>query len=221
MRGKGIFISPEEKISINAVADKRDSRNEYIFLPSERVKIIACYIIQSKSPVYVEQLMEACLVSRNTIFGDIQILIRQLHEYNVELTYAPKTGNKISGDEIHVRALYFLFFDSLRILLEHGQLSFFNREEINAYFQRLSEVKAELKVDYVEGNLYSLAALLPIMKDSTAELNFIGLKREKIFASREFRQVQKHFPELREAEQIYLSLHLLGVETVCFDGQNF
>lgn len=103
------------------IADKRDSRNEYIFLPSERVKIIACYIIQSKSPVYVEQLMEACLVSRNTIFGDIQILIRQLHEYNVELTYAPKTGYKISGDVIHVRALYFLFFDSLRILLEHGQ----------------------------------------------------------------------------------------------------
>ena len=210
VRGKGIFIPPAEKISIDALADKRDDRNEYIFSPGERAKIIACYVIQSKSPVYVEQLMEACQVSRNTIFGDIQILIRQLHEYNVKLSYAPKVGYKITGDVIHVRALYFLFFDSLRILLEHGQLSFFNHEEINAYFRRLCAVKAELKVDYVEGNLYSLAALLPIMKNSTDALNFVGLKREKIFASREFRQVQKFFPELREDEQIYLSLHLLG-----------
>ena len=209
-RGKGIFIPPAERISIDALADKKDERNEYIFSPGERAKIIACYIIQSKTPVYVEQLMEACIVSRNTIFSDIQILIRQLHEYNAKLSYAPKTGYKITGDVIHVRALYFLFFDALRVLLENGQLSFFNREEINAYFQRLSEVKAELKVDYVEGNLYSLAALLPIMKDSTDELNFVGLKREKIFASREFQLVRKHFPELREDEQIYLSLHLLG-----------
>lgn len=210
LRGKGIFIPPDEKISIDALADKKDDRNEYIFLPSERAKIIACYIIRSTTPVYVEQLMEACQVSRNTIFGDIQILIRQLHEYNTKLSYAPKTGYKITGDVVHVRVLYFLFFDSLRVLLEHGQLSFFNREEINFYFRRLSEVKAKLKVDYVEGNLYSLAALLPIMKDSTAELKFDGLKREKIFASREFTVVQKFFPELRVDEQIYLSLHLLG-----------
>lgn len=210
LRGKGIFIPPNQKISINELADKKDERNEYIFLPSERAKIIACYIIQSKSPVYVEQLIDACQVSRNTIFSDIQILIRQLHEYNTKLSYAPKTGYKITGDVIHVRALYFLFFDSLRILLENGHLSFFNRDEINFYFQRLSDVKAELKVDYVEGNLYSLAALLPIMKNSTAELNFTGLKREKIFASREFQLVQKYFSEFREDEQIYLSLHLLG-----------
>ncbi len=90
VRGKGIFIPPDEKISIDALANKRDARNEYIFSPGERAKIIACYVIQSESPVYVEQLMEACQVSRNTIFGDIQILIRQLHEYNVKLSYAPK-----------------------------------------------------------------------------------------------------------------------------------
>ena len=151
LRVKGIFIPPDEKFSIDALADKKDDRNEYIFLPSERAKIIACYIIQSKTPIYVEQLMGACLVSRNTIFGDIKILIRQLHEYNTKLSYEPKTGYKITGDVIHVRALYFLFFDALRVLLGHGQLSFFNRDEINFYFRRLSEVKSELKVDYVEG----------------------------------------------------------------------
>ena len=65
-------------------------------------------------------------------------------------------------------------------------------------------------MDYVEGNLFSIAALLPIMKDSKDELYFQGLKEKKIFSSREFQQVQKYFPELNQKEQIYLTLHLLG-----------
>ena len=65
-------------------------------------------------------------------------------------------------------------------------------------------------MDYVDGNLFSIAALLPIMQDSTDELHFPGLKENKIFSSREFQQVQKLFPGLRQEEQIYLTLHLLG-----------
>lgn len=210
VRGKGILIPEDERVAIAALEDNNAESNDYIFLPSERVKIIVCYIIHSKTPIYVEQLIEVYQVSRNTIFSDIRILIQQLHEYNLELTYAPKTGYKIEGDIIHVRALYFLFFDALRPLLESGMLSFFNHEEICDYYGRLLNVTTELHMNYVEGNLFSLAALLPIMKDSTEKLNFPGLKENKIFSSREFQLLQKHFPELREVEQIYLSLHLLG-----------
>ena len=210
VRGKGILISEKEKSAIRALDDDAQSGKDYIFLPSERVKIIVCYIIHSKKPIYVEQLMNACQVSRNTIFNDIHILIQQLHEYNLSLSYAPKTGYKIEGDVIHVRALYFLFFDALRPLLESGMLSFFNRQEIYDYYARLTKITAELHMDYVEGNLFSIAALLPIMQDSKDDLHFPGLKENKIFASREFNQVQKYFPELIQNEQIYLTLHLLG-----------
>ena len=89
-------------------------------------------------------------------------------------------------------------------------LSFFNRKEIHDYYSRLARVTAELRMDYVDGNLFSIAALLPIMQDSTDELHFPGLKENKIFSSREFQQVQKLFPGLRQEEQIYLTLHLLG-----------
>ena len=210
VRGKGILISEDDKIKIEAFNDNAEENKNYVFLPSERVKIIVCYIIHSKTPIYVEQLIEACQVSRNTIFNDIRILMKQLHEYNVELTYAPKIGYKIEGDIVHVRALYFLFFDALRPLLENGMLSFFNQKEIYIYYERLLKVTTELHMDYVEGNLFSLAALLPIMKDSNEELHFPGLKENKIYASREFQFLQKYFPELRKVEQIYLSLHLLG-----------
>ena len=71
------------KSAIRALDDDAEGNKDYIFLPSERVKIIVCYII-------------------------------------------------------HVRALYFLFFDALRPLLESGMLSFFDRQEI----YRNSAVKA-------------------------------------------------------------------------------
>lgn len=210
VRGKGIFISEEEKARISEVSEKRASSTDYVFLPSERVCMMVCYIVHSRTPVYVEQLMEICQVSRNTIFNDLQILSRQLHEYHVKLTYTPKTGYRITGELVHVRALFFLFFDTLRPLLAEGRLTFLDHEEISSYYHRLLNVKAELHVDYVEGILYSLAALLPIMRDSEGELLFPGLKEEKIFSSREFLVVEKYFPELKKKEQIYLSLHLLG-----------
>ena len=65
VRGKGILIPEVEKVAIRALGDDTEGSKEYIFLPSERVKIIVCYIIHSKKPIYVEQLMEACQVSRN------------------------------------------------------------------------------------------------------------------------------------------------------------
>ena len=43
--------------------------------------------------------------------------------------------------------------------------------QIYIYYDKLVQVTTELHMDYVEGNLFSLAALLPIMKDSTDELH--------------------------------------------------
>ncbi len=69
-----------------------------------------------------------------------------------------------------------------------------------------------LHVDYVEGVLSGLAALLPLMHHpkGTSSLSFLGLRREEICASQEYRLVAEFFPELAEDEIIYLTLHLLG-----------
>ena len=55
VRGKGILIPEQEKIAIRALDDDEQGNKDYVFLPSERVKIMVCYIIHSKSPVYVER----------------------------------------------------------------------------------------------------------------------------------------------------------------------
>lgn len=60
----------------------------------------------------------------------------------------------------------------------------------------------------MDGNLDALAALLPIMAERNTELHFLNLKKNELAQTREFHMIKKYFPDLIEAEQIYLCLHL-------------
>lgn len=93
-----------------------DQTDDYIFTPSERVKIIICKILLASQPIYVEDLMNTCDVSRNTIFTDLQVVISQLNMYHLELLYEKKSGYCISGNVIRKRALFFLCFNMLEPL---------------------------------------------------------------------------------------------------------
>ncbi len=210
VRGKGLLIPEDIKNTIADLLEEKQTDDYYVFLPSERVKIMICYIIHSDTPIYIEQLMEACQISRNTVFGDLRVVVKQLHEYDLELKYESKQGYQIVGDAIRMRALFFLYFNTLRPLFDSGILTFFNRKEIQGYLEKLYDLKRELEIDYVEGNLLALAALLPIMHNRQDKLYFPGLRHEEINESKEYRMVLKYFPELEENEKIYLCLHLLG-----------
>lgn len=209
-RGKGILIPQEDKVQIGESLEDRQSEDYYIFLPSERVKIIICYIIHSEKPVYIDQIMEVCKVSRNTVFGDMRVVVQKLHEYDLELKYESKKGYEVVGDAVRKRALFFLYFNTLRSLFDSGILKFYNRDEIHSYYEQLQFLKEKLKVEYVEGDLLALAALMPVMHNSREKLYFPGLKKDEVFQSREFQLTQKYFPDLEEDEKIYLCLHLLG-----------
>lgn len=209
-RGKGVMIPLADRGRIEDSLEDKQQEDYYVFLPSERVKIIICYIIHSKAPVYIEQIMETCQVSRNTVFGDMRAVTQKFQEYGLELKYESKKGYRAVGDAIRARALFFLYFNTLRPLFDSGVLKFFNRDEIQEYYGQLVSLQKELKVEYVEGNLLALAALMPVMLDNTEKLCFPGLKKEEIFHSKEFRLVEKYFSELDESEKIYLCLHLLG-----------
>lgn len=209
-RGKGILIPQSDKTKIEESLEEKQQEDYYIFLPSERVKIIICYIIHSKDPVYIEQIMEVCQVSRNTVFGDMRAVTQKFQEYGLELKYESKKGYRVAGDAIRVRALFFLYFNTLRPLFDSGVLKFFNRNEIQKHYKQLFSLQKELKVEYVDGNLLALAALIPVMLNNKEKLYFPGLKKDEIFHSKEFWLVQKYFSELEESEKIYLCLHLLG-----------
>ncbi|WP_455714706.1 BglG family transcription antiterminator [Anaerosporobacter sp.] len=209
-RGKGILIPYEDKQKIEELLEDKQEEEYYVFSPSERVKIIICYLIHSKKAVYVDQIMEVCQVSRNTVFGDMRIVVNQLNEYGLEVKYESKKGYRIVGDIIRMRALFFLYFNSLTYLFNSGILKFLKRDEIHGYLNNLYALKEELRVEYVDGSLLALAALLPIMFHNKEKILFPGLKKEEIIRSREYQLILKYFSELEEDEKIYLCLHLLG-----------
>lgn len=151
-RGKGILIPQADRARIEEMLEERQSGEFYVFSPSDRVKIIICYIIHSKELVYIDQIMEVCQVSRNTVFGDMRVVVQTLHEYDLELKYEAKKGYRIVGDVIRTRALFFLYFHSIRALFDSGVLKFFNREEIQGYYKQLTLLKEELRIEYVEGD---------------------------------------------------------------------
>ncbi len=209
-RGKGILIPQEDRMKIEELLEDRQWGDYYVFSPSERVKIIICYLIHSKELVYIDQIIEVCQVSRNTVFGDLRVVVQTLHEYDLQLKYESKKGYRIEGDVIRMRALFFLYFNTIRALFDSGVLNFFNREEIQGYYKQLCLLKDELKIEYIEGDLLAIAALMPVMHNSRGKLCFQGLRKHEILETKEFLLVQKYFSELEESEKIYLCLHLLG-----------
>ena len=78
IRGKIQVFSEEEKQQIEDAMEIKEPTDDYIFTPTERMQMIICQIILAKEPIYIEDLMNSCLVSRNTIFTDLQSVIIQL-----------------------------------------------------------------------------------------------------------------------------------------------
>lgn len=209
-RGKGILIDDDVKLRIETVMESGNREESYVFSPTERVRIIICYIIHQGEPVYIEQLTDYCQVSRNTIFNDLKAVTSQLTEYGLSLEYDPRNGYRVEGDLIRVRALFFMYFNSLLTLFHSGILTFINREEINKYLTILESIQNELNIQYVDGILLSLAALLPLMYQDREKPVFPDLREEEITRTKEFGLIRKYFPDLNHQEQLYLCLHLLG-----------
>ncbi len=209
-RGRGILIPEEDRDKIEHLLYDNNEEEEYVFSPSERVKIMICYIIYQGEQVYIEQLAQFCKVSRNTIFNDLRVVVNQLHEYDLTLEYETKRGYFVTGDPIRIRALFFLYFNEFQALFHSGVLRFMDKEEILGYLEQFRQIEKHLNVDYVEGNLLSLAALMPILNHNTEKVYFPGLKKEELIQTKEYGLIVEHFPDLAEQENCYLCLHMLG-----------
>ena len=210
VRGKGIFLSNQERQSIQGLLEQESKHQVYIFSPEERAKIIICYVIYAPEKIYLEQLTECFEVSRNTIFADLKEATKLLKKYDLKLEYQPKQGYYIVGDTIRIRALFVLYFNELSWLFDNGIIKFFHEEQIQNYYNKLKKIEKELGINYVEGVLHSIAALIPLLYQHRRPIQFTGLKQAEIMKTREYALTQRYFPDLQSVEQMYLSLHLLG-----------
>lgn len=221
VRGKGIFIDQEKRAAIKKCTTVEEQRDSYILAPMERVNVIICFIIYADQKIYIEQLMEECTVSRNTIFNDMRIVVSQLQAYDLKLEYESKKGYFITGDAIRIRAMFLAQLHELETAMKSGALHFIDEEKTNGYVKQLKEIENRLRTKYVEGTLWSLAALMPVMERGRAKLYFPNLKKEELQSTREYQLVKEYFPEFEENEQIYLSLHLLGARVAVVSNDIF
>ena len=210
VREKGLYLSQQEREKIQTMLESDSENQVYIFSPEERIKIIICYVIYAQEAIYMEQFTDCFAVSRNTIFADLKEVTKKLKQYDLKLDYQPKQGYTILGDPVRVRALFILYFNEMETLFKSGVIRFFNQKQIQDYYHTLKKIEQTLEISYVDGVLYSIAALVPLLYQHRTAIRFTDLKQTEIVKTQEYALVQKYFPDLEPEEQIYLSLHLLG-----------
>lgn len=219
VRGMVQPFSAEERVLVESAMQEEQDAENYIFTPTERIRMIVCQMIVSREPIYVEDLMNVCMVSRNTIFTDLQAVISQLYSYQLELRYEKKRGYWIEGDPIRVRAIFFLYFNMLEPLLSGGKLNFLHMEELEVCLGRIEEVEQELKVSYVRNDMLALAAMMPVMAEGRDRIVFSDVSGVKVRESREYQVICEKFPEFSDAEKTYLTLHFLGERLAEYSGE--
>ena len=52
-------------------------------------------------------MADSLRVSRNTIFNDLRVVVKQLQDYDLSLKYESKKGYLIKGDCVRIRALFY------------------------------------------------------------------------------------------------------------------
>ena len=218
-RGKLTLFTAEEKGLFDEVLELQEPKDDYIFTPTERTHMIVCFLVLSKTAVYVEDLMQVCQVSRNTIFTDLQAVISQLYSNQLSIGYEKKRGYFIHGDPIRIRAVFFLYFSRLESLFSSGRLNFIFMDEIEPYLQTIKIFENELKVTYVSNDMIALAAMIPVMERGEDRLIFPDVNIQKVKESRAYQLVQTHFPKLPPSEMIYMTLHFLGGRLAYVSGE--
>lgn len=209
-RKKGIYLSLKQRQDIINLLKNVSINSMYLFSPMERVKIIICTILKRSKPVFIEDFINLCHVSRNTIISDLKVVVTKLQESNLVLTYENKEGYVIKGDVIRKRSVFFLMFTNLADLYKKKIIPLDNEEKIEELYKRLKKVENELHADYVSGVLFSIAVFFASLSSRSEVLIFSIRDKMEISRTDEYKLVCKYFGDFNESEQYYLSLHLLG-----------
>lgn len=212
-RKKGIFIAKDQKEQIRRNLKEIPPKLAYTFLPTERVRIIICSVLQRSRQLHIDDFIEMCQVSRNTTIRDLKEATKELAKFQLELFYENGKGYRIRGDLITKRSVFFLFFNSLADLYKKGALILPEEEKAEDIFGRLKKLEEELHAQYVTGILYSIAAFFSTIKNHSETVEFSENEEQEIKNTKEFQLVLKYFPEFEESEKLYLALHLLGSRT--------
>lgn len=206
-RKKGIRIDDEQKAMIRAGLKMIPSELAYVFTPTERVKIIICSILQRNRNLFLDDFMDFCQVSRNTTISDVKEAGRIISEYQLQLIYENGKGYHIKGDLVRKRSIYFSYFSSIADFYKKGILPLDAPEKVQEFLDRLKDIENALDVQYVQGTLYTIAVFFSTIDNRTDVVEFSKKEKMEIMDTKEYEMVSRRFSDLKESEQLYLTLH--------------
>lgn len=208
-RNKGIFIKEKQHEKVLNLLNHLPENSQYLFSPMQRVKIIICTVLKREHPIFIEDFMQLCQVSRNTIISDLKVVSTRLQESNLNLLYENKKGYFIEGDIIRKRSVFFLMFTEIADLYKKRIIPLQNWDKVLEIEGKLRKIEQELNADYVRGVLFSIAVFFST-HSRNEQLVFSIRDKIEISLTNEFKFVSKYFVDMQEGELYYLSLHLLG-----------
>lgn len=221
-RKKGILIEKEVKEVIRTRLKEIPPKLAYVFSPVERMKIIICSVMLRNRNLHIDDFMELCQVSRNTIINDIKEASKEIAKFQLHLCYENGKGYHIIGDLIKKRSIYFLYFSSIADFYKKGVLPLENPKKTEEILDKLKDIEDALDAQYVTGILYSIAVFFSTIESRTDTVEFSEKEEQEIMNTKEYQLVQARFDDLKKGEQLYLTLHLLGsrVQNISADIMN-
>lgn len=212
IRGKGYFITDKKSVE----AKLRGVKVMPDFNVEERQSLIFCALLMGNQAIFVEDLIDLTLVSRNTIFNDFKDIKESFSRYNLDLIFDQKTGYRVEGSEIQKRSLFLYRLYYLNDLIynagvpSHLKYNFLNRSQISYVLSKLRRIEEKLGVEYVEGTLLPLATLINVVMHGRQEIESNLVTEDELEKHKEYLLLEKEFKTLKKRELEYFSMHLLG-----------
>lgn len=207
IRGKGYFFNDDQKRALhNLLAQEQET----FLRPKERISYMICWMMYPKAPIHVEGIMQVLDISRNSVFNDLKRLKEELQHYDLQLYFDLKQGYYIEGKTLHKRAVLLYSLKTVLHRVHYQKLHFLNISQVTDFFQRLSHISDEMRNEYDNENLLSIACLLGIIHDTHEEFDFSLLELRNLAETRELSLIDTYFQDFDVHERLYLAVHLLG-----------
>nr|WP_175476208.1 BglG family transcription antiterminator [Evansella caseinilytica] len=233
--GKGYYLE-------EAVKEKAEEmfggmvKIDYIYSPEERLALIAVKLLTSTAPVFLDELMEICQVSKGTASADLKELKHLFSEGQLRIAFTRNHGYVIHGQETRKRQLLVHYLSQLmenkhgwEDIFRHIHLSFhdndLNTEGIYVHLQSIKAIIAdceqELANEFTDEMVHLLALQLIVMIQRLLQGYRIRIDREERKALRSTPEYRAAVNMARRLEHVYrlsisdseicfFTMHLLG-----------
>lgn len=207
-RGEGYYLTEEQKKVIREVIEIEQS--VYNLTPDERVQYLVCWLMYPKEKVFIEDIIVAFDISRNSVFNDLKVVKSAIEKYDLSLEFDLKNGYSIAGQVFGKRALLLYYLKILLKKLSYKSIDFLNAIEVEDFYARLQRISLNMRNEYDDFNLLAIACVLNIVHFVDERFDFSILELRDLENTDELRMIDQYFEDLNVHERLYLTIHLLG-----------